>query len=246
MNTEGRVVVWFSCGAASACAAKLASEKFINLHVVYCDTLAEEHPDNIRFLNDVSNWIGLPIEIIKSRKFNSVIEVWDKIKYMSGPAGAPCTREMKKIPRQDYELPNDLNIFGLTIEETKRIKRFEENNRDIDMEWILRDNGMTKEDCYAMLLKANIKLPIMYSLGFKNNNCIGCVKASSPTYWSRVRQHFPEVFKARSEQSRRIGCRLVRLKGKQIFLDELPIDFKDHEPEPDIECGLICIKERDE
>jgi hypothetical protein len=44
-----RIVVWFSCGAASACAAKLAVDKYghENTHVVYCNTLITEHPDPI-------------------------------------------------------------------------------------------------------------------------------------------------------------------------------------------------------
>lgn len=242
MNTEGRAIAWFSCGAASACAAKLASERFKNLRVVYCDTLAEEHFDNIRFLHAVEKWIGLPIELIKSEKYNSIIEVWDKRKYMAGISGAPCTLEMKKIPRHVYQLPNDLHIFGLTADEQKRIDKFEKNNPDLEMEWILRDAGITKEGCYQMLRNTGIALPVMYSMGFKNNNCIGCVKAASAVYWNRVRQFFPEVFAARAEQSRRIGARLVRWKGKRIFLDELPFG-DDGEKEKDIECGVICVKE---
>lgn len=38
---RGRVLVWFSCGAASAVAAKLAVDKYRNdsVEVLYCDTL---------------------------------------------------------------------------------------------------------------------------------------------------------------------------------------------------------------
>ena len=50
---NNRIVVWFSCGAASAVAAKLAVETYGDrCHVVYCDTLASEHPDNARFFAD--------------------------------------------------------------------------------------------------------------------------------------------------------------------------------------------------
>lgn len=49
--TNSRVVVWFSCGVASATVAKLAVEKYgkSNLHVVYCNLFQDEHPDNKRF-----------------------------------------------------------------------------------------------------------------------------------------------------------------------------------------------------
>jgi hypothetical protein len=50
---ESRVLAWFSCGDASAVAAKLACEKYgERCQVIHCDTLAYEHPDNRRFLKD--------------------------------------------------------------------------------------------------------------------------------------------------------------------------------------------------
>lgn len=48
MNNS-RVVVWFSCGAASVVAAKLAIEKYRERAcVVYCDMMDSEHLDNAR------------------------------------------------------------------------------------------------------------------------------------------------------------------------------------------------------
>jgi 3'-phosphoadenosine 5'-phosphosulfate sulfotransferase (PAPS reductase)/FAD synthetase len=245
LSNDGRVVVWFSCGAASACAAKIAVEKYPECHIVYCDTLATEHPDNSRFLADVEKWIGKSIEVIRSTKYESVDEVFEKRRYMSGVKGAICTTEMKKIPRYDYQLPNDLHIFGMTADEQKRIDRFEssKDNRDLEVEWVLRDAGITKEDCYQILRDAGIDLPKMYGLGFKNNNCIGCVKSSSSAYWNRVRRFFPDVFKRRCEQSRAIGARLIKYHGKRIFLDELPQEITDSTPEQDIDCGVICLTE---
>lgn len=248
MITDGRVVVWFSCGAASACAAKIASVRFPECHVVYCDLFSSEHPDNMRFLKDVETWIGKKIEIIKSCVFDNVDDVFEKRRYMSGIHGAPCTTAMKKIPRLEYQLPNDLHIFGLTADEKRRIRLFENNNPDLEFEWVLLDAGITKKDCYKILQDAGIALPAMYSLGFNNNNCIGCVKSSSPAYWDRVRAHFPEVFNKRCEQSRRLGVRLLELHGDRIFLDQLPDPLYNEKDryvylEPDIECGVICIKE---
>jgi 3'-phosphoadenosine 5'-phosphosulfate sulfotransferase (PAPS reductase)/FAD synthetase len=241
-SADGRVIVWFSCGAASACAAKLASMTRANLRVVYCNTLASEHPDNLRFLHDVEKWIHKPIEIISSRKFATIDDVFDNRKYMSGIRGAPCTTEMKKIPRFNYEEPNDLHIFGLTADEQSRIDLFEKNNPHLILEWNLRNAGITKQDCHDYLAEDGISPPVMYSLGFKNNNCLGCVKATSAVYWYKVRRHFPEVFEKRALQSRAIGCRLVRYKGERMFLDELPKINEDRTPEEDIECGPVCVK----
>ncbi len=74
---------------------------------------------------------------------------------------------------------------------------------------------------------------------FENANCIGCVKATSPTYWNTVRRVHPEVFKERTEQSDRLGVKLVRYKGKRISLSELPENAKGGKIKT-YECGIFC------
>ena len=104
---------------------------------------------------------------------------------------------------------------------------------------ILIDENITKEDCFKILQEAKIKLPEIYSLGYPNANCIGCVKSSSPTYWNLVRKTFPEIYEERAEQSRRIGAKLVMLKGKRIFLDELKSTDKGGKIKS-WDCGIFC------
>lgn len=239
-----RYVVWFSCGAASAVAAKLAMEYYpYETEIVYCNTLASEHPDNKRFLMAVEGWIGKRIKIIESEKYNSIDEVFMHTKYMAGIAGARCTVEMKKIPRENFQDEKDIHIFGYTADEKARIARFEKQNPSLNVEWILRDCEITKNDCYRKLEVAGILLPKMYQLGFDHNNCIGCVKATSPAYWNKVRMHFPDDFKRRAKQCRLLGVKLVRLGGKRIYLDELPLTLGSEQlalSDGDIECGPMC------
>jgi PP-loop superfamily ATP-utilizing enzyme len=198
-----RVIAWFSCGAASAVAAKVAIEKFgERVEVVYCDTMSAEHPDNPRFFMDVEKWLGVSIRRIASDKFASVDEVFEKRKYMAGPSGAICTVEMKKVPRFKFQRADDVHVFGFTADEPRRIERFAANNPEMALSWVLRDGGVTKSECYRRLTEAGVKLPDMYALGYHNNNCLGCVKATSPAYWAKVRQDFPEVFAKRAAQSR--------------------------------------------
>jgi len=237
---KDKVIVWFSCGAASACAAKLASVLYGDeLNVVYCDTMSSEHPDNQRFFNDVQRWIGRDITVIKSTRFDSVDEVFEKRKYLAGRLGAPCTVEMKKRPRFEFQGANDVHIFGMTADEAKRAKRFTENNPELRLRWILEESGLTKEGCLEMLKGAGIELPAMYKLGYKNNNCIGCVKATSPAYWNKVRADFPEVFEKRCQQSRLYGARLVRVNNVRLFLDELKPENVEV-VEEDLSCGPQC------
>ena len=235
----GRTLVWFSCGGASACALKLAAMKEPDVRAIYCNLSEDEHQDNVRFRADVERWTGVKVEVIGSEVYKTVEEVFEAKQYMGGISGAPCTVEMKKIPRFKYQWAEDVHIFGMTADEQGRISAFEDDNHELFLEWPLRDAGMTKADCMKMLTDAGIELPAMYRLGFKNNNCRGCVKATSPRYWNLTKKTSPDVFQRRAEQSRRLGVRLVRYKGVRIFLDELPEEATEQVIE-DLSCGPQC------
>lgn len=234
-----RVVVWFSYGAASAVAWKLAKEKYENVIAVNCDTSPNEHPDNERFKKEVENWVGDEVIVISSEKYKTIEDVSNDTRYMSGVNGARCTTELKKIPRHNFQLPDDIHIFGFTAEEKDRIERFKNSNFDTYTAHPLLDNKITKKDCFDILEEAGIELPAMYKLGFKNNNCIGCYKATSAKYWNQIRHFFPEVFKKRAEDSKKLGVKLTKLKNKRIFLDELPSDYLYDTPE-NLSCGPEC------
>jgi hypothetical protein len=203
--------------------------------------MATEHPDNARFFDDVQRWIGRRIQRIRSSKYQTIDDVFEKRRYLSGIKGALCTVEMKKFPREAWQLPDDVHIFGYTADESKRASNFEERNQSLRLEWILIDRGIDKAACQRMLSGAGIALPAMYGLGFGHNNCLGCVKATSPGYWNRIRAHFPEVFARRAHQSRTLGVRLVRIRGSRAFLDELPAN--EDAPDDAIECGPACQTE---
>jgi len=237
-----RVVVWLSCGAASAVAAKLACNEYGDrCEVVYCDTMATEHHDNQRFFEDVENWIGKSITKIHSKLYEDVDDVFETTRYMAGIQGARCTLEMKKIPRFDYQLPDDIHIFGFTADETRRIDSFEKRNPELHTDHILLRNGLTKEDCFLYLRKAGIALPMMYELGYLNNNCLGCVKATSARYWNMIRRDFPEIFEKRAKLSRELGVKLTRFhRTTRVYLDELPEDYMPAEPLENISCGPDC------
>jgi len=247
MVEEGDIIaVWFSCGAASAVTAKKTIEKYDNFADVRVinNPVAEEHLDNVRFLKDVEKWLGKKIEIAINYKYPScsASKVWEKERYMSGIKGAPCTKILKKHARQQWEKRNhpDWHVLGFTSDEIHRHNNFILTERS-NLLPILIDENISKQDCFNILTNAGIKLPEIYNLGYPNANCIGCVKATSPTYWNHVRRMHPDIFKARAIQSRNIGARLVRVKGKRIFLDELKItDIGRPMKNTQIECGIFC------
>jgi len=240
------IAVWFSCGAASAVAAKKTIEKYGDTHNIRIinNPIKEEHPDNQRFLKDVEKWLGLPIEFATNSKFpdQSCKTVWQKRKYMSGIKGAPCTFELKKKARQEWEANNqhDYLVLGFTAEEQHRFNRFKSMERDTILP-ILIDAGITKGECFSILEGAGIELPEIYKLGYPNANCIGCVKSTSVTYWNHVRKVHPDIFEERSIQSREIGAKLVQYKGRRLFLDELdPTAFGRKMKNMHVECGIFC------
>lgn len=257
---QPRIIAWFSCGIPSAVSAKVCLEEFgaNRVTVANCDSKPSEHPDNYRFFKQVEAWLGVPILELRSNEYETVDAVFEKTRYMSGLRGARCTTELKKIPRLKFAMPDDIHVFGYTSGEKKRAREFEARNPDMVLRWMLIEKKLSRGACFRMMRAAGIREPMMYELGFDNNNCPGCVKAQSPWYWMMIRIHFPEVFANRCRQSREIGCRLVKVSkqvewalgrlGKldiivddRIFLDELPEGtYSKSERKENMSCGPEC------
>jgi 3'-phosphoadenosine 5'-phosphosulfate sulfotransferase (PAPS reductase)/FAD synthetase len=247
-----RNIVWFSCGAASAVAANLTARAGGNVVLAYCETGAE-HPDNERFLADVGRWTGQTVTRLRSEKYASTWDVWEQRRWLSGVQGALCTVELKVIPRINFQRPHDVHVFGYTadLRDVTRAARLRANYPELTIETPLIERGLRKAECLAMVERAGIALPPMYAMGFQNNNCIPCVKATSPDYWALVRQRFPAEFERMATLSRELGVRLSRLpdpdnpQGRRIFIDEIPADWPTTNPiQPS--CDFLChIAEHD-
>jgi hypothetical protein len=86
-------------------------------------------------------------------------------------------------------------------------------------------------------------------LGYRNNNCIGCVKGQSG-YWNKIRRDFPAIFWKMARTERQLNAAICKKEGvtngkrwrKRVFLDELPPDAGKYIEEPDIECGVLCVQ----
>jgi 3'-phosphoadenosine 5'-phosphosulfate sulfotransferase (PAPS reductase)/FAD synthetase len=221
-----RTICWFSGGAASAVATKIAVREWPEAEVVYCDTSAE-HDDNKRFMADCAKWFGRPITVIGSEEYADTWDVWERRKAMSFPHGAPCTLELKLKPRLAYQRPDDIQIFGYTADagDVKRASGFRERFFEVDMRAPLIDAGVTKAGCLALLQDAKIEPPITYALGLPSANCIPCPKATSPNYWALIRKEWPDKFNRAAELSRSLGVRLTRINNERIFIDEIPADW---------------------
>jgi 3'-phosphoadenosine 5'-phosphosulfate sulfotransferase (PAPS reductase)/FAD synthetase len=247
MREPTRVVIWFSCGAASAVAAKLALEQYadsgLEIAVCYCDT-GSEHPDNARFLSDCERWFDHSITVLRNPDYADTWAVWNKRRYIAGIAGAPCTLELKKAVRERFERPDiDLQVFGFDVTEMARADLFRKNQPEVRMVCPLIDQRITKAQCFLMLQEAGIALPAMYMLGYRNNNCIGCPKGNAG-YWNKIRRDFPEVFARMAALERELGAKICQAtingERRRVHLDELPESAGRYSDEPPITCGLLC------
>lgn len=232
-----RIIVWFSCGAASAVAAKVSVEAFGNrrpVEVVNVDMGSDEHPDNERFLLDVERWIGQPIIRIRNDKYTGIHDVFLKERWIAGPSGAACTKRLKREAQEQYATLEDTKVVGYTSDEQHRVKRLRERFPAEKFLFVLADYGIAKEECYRVLSAASIELPMMYRLGYDHNNCLGCVKGGMG-YWNKIRRDFPERFQRMAEIERELNYPITG-----TFLDTLDPEAGRDVKEPDIECGLYC------
>ncbi len=226
-----RKVVWFSCGSASAVAAKLAVKQG-DCEVVYCDT-GGEHESNKKFLKDVEKWIGQKITVLKNEKYEDHYDVFRKVRYINGIKGPACTKRLKKDVRVAYQDPDDVHIFGYTVEEKNRAEKFDMRNPELT-EWLLINEGITKADTLGILWKAGIEIPLMYSLGYGHNNCIGCPQGKKG-YWNKIRVDWPERFHEMAQIERELKYAICR-----VYLDELDPTAGNITEEEPISCGISC------
>ena len=230
-------VAWVSAGVSSFIASYLARDVD---EYIYID-VDDQHPDSLRFIKDCEKVLGKEITILKS-PYGCVENVIRTKKYINGVHGAPCTRELKRRIRLEWEQgKGELTyIWGYDCNEQHRAQRMIESYPEYNHEFPLIERSLTKEDAHGLLMQLGIKRPAMYDLGYSNNNCIGCVKGGMG-YWNKIRKDFPEVFEKRAKLEREIGASCI----KGVFLDELD-ENKGSNYEILPECSLLCQLAADE
>ena len=229
------VVSWFSAGVSSFIATYLEKDNVDKIIYTHID---DQHEDTMRFLKDCEKAIGKEIEILQS-PYKTVNDVIRQFRFINSPYGARCTDILKRRVRKEWEYEHRNEsltyIWGYDIEERRRAERLLESMPQFKHKFPLIEKQLTKDDCHGILRGLGIKRPMMYELGYRNNNCIGCVKGGMG-YWNKIRKDFPEVFAERAKLEREIEATCI----KGIYLDELEPDRGRIEDEVMDECSIIC------
>ena len=232
-----KTVSWFSAGVSSAVATKLYID---DIDEIIYTHIEDQHPDTMRFVKECESWFGKQITILQSdyKTVENACYSSGGRGYINGPTGAACTKFLKKRVRKEWELKQTEQlryIWGMDTGEQERFNRLFETMPEQEHVCPLIEKGISKKQAHKILKASGIKRPIMYDLGYHNNNCVGCVKGGMG-YWNHIRVDFPEVFNARAIMERKIKATCI----KGVYLDELDPERGRHAPPIVDECGIFC------
>jgi len=268
LKKKSKVVAWWSGGVTSAVTCKLCIDFFgvDNCEFIFIDT-NNEHEDTERFRIDCEKWYNKEIKIISNIgiEYKNIQEVWRRHKSLNVATGAICSTMLKRRVREVWQKTNNFKhqAFGFEFSEYKRALSLVANHAKAKPIFPLIMMGYEKEDCINIIKEANIKAPMMYELGFNNNNCFstGCVQGGIG-YWQKIKREFPEKFnvmaameheltnnkdepvtmlKDQSAEAKRTGDFQVFLKPHKDFPNLKDISMmKGREPKPLLECNGFC------
>jgi len=217
-----KVISWWSGGITSAVSCKIGIDLFgiDSCSIVMIDT-KNEHPDTYRFKDDCSRWYGKEIETITAigDKYDSIQDVWLKHKSLNVATGAICSTNLKRKVRESYQksVDYDYQIFGFEFDkkEFNRATSLTLNHPKAKAIYPLLMMGLNKEDCIKIVEDAGIEVPVMYKMGFRNNNCFGtgCVQGGIG-YWQKIKTDLPDKFKAMADMEHK----LTDIKGEPVTM----------------------------
>ena len=224
-------VAWLSGGVSSFIAAYLAKPD----RCIYID-VDDQHPDTMRFIRDCEEVLGMECEVLRS-EYGSVENVARTFGYLVGPHFAKCTEVLKRRVRKEWESRQTepvTYVWGYDAGERHRAERLLEAMPQFGHEFPLIDANLAKDEVHGMAERLGVKRPAMYDMGYRNNNCVGCVRGGKG-YWNAIRRDFPDVFASRSRLERDLGAHII----KDCYLDELEPDAgRMDEVVP--QCGIMC------
>lgn len=241
------IVCWWSGGLTSAVACKIAIDLYgkDNCRVIMIDT-QNEHPDTYRFKKDCEAWYGIEIEVITGigEKYANIFDVWRKHKSLNTATGAICSTKLKRLVREKWEKSNTFKhqVFGFEFDKkemNRALSMTMNHGKRVKAIYPLMFYAYDKKDCLRIIEEHGIEIPMMYQLGFQNNNCFstGCVQGGIG-YWQKMKIEFPEKFNVMAD----LEHELTELKGEPVtMLKDQSNEAKD-KMNTDVKSILVFLK----
>jgi hypothetical protein len=217
------IICWWSGGVTSAVACKVAIDLFglDRCQIIMIDT-HNEHEDTYRFKEDCSIWYGKKIDTITGigeGQYQNIQDVWRRHLSLNVATGAICSTQLKRIVREKWQKTHSFThqVFGFEFDkkEFNRAKSLTMNHGSAKGIYPLLMIGYDKDDCLEIVKRAGIEIPVMYKMGFRNNNCFGtgCVQGGIG-YWQKMKRDFPDKF----QEMANIEHELTNLKGEPVTM----------------------------
>lgn len=132
-------------------------------------------------------------------EYKNIEDIWIKHLSLNVATGAICSTIAKRKVRENWQKTNEYShqVFGFEFEkkEFNRAMGMKMNHPKSKPIFPLLMMGYDKKDCLELIKQWGLDIPMMYKLGFKNNNCFntGCVQGGIG-YWQKMKKEFPEKY----------------------------------------------------
>lgn len=217
---EKKHIVQFSGGAASSYVGYLVAKEFgrENTILLHQDTKAE-CADTQRFLQQVSDYIGIPITEVSDGR--DLFQVIDDNNCLPSSFIPFCTRILKQEPAEKYlkSLTCDYVLYnGLGAEEWGRVQKATVRSETMgrELRCLLYERKISNDEVKRIIREDwKICLPDAYK-HLSHNNCIPCFKAGQG-HFRKVWQHYPMEFAKAKALEEKLGHTVF----KNVSLAEL-------------------------
>ena len=212
-------VVMFSGGIGSWAAAKRVVEKYgqKDVTLLFSDTLMEDE-DLYRFLDEAAKNIGAPL--VRLCDGRTPWEVFFQVRFLGNSRIDPCSKNLKrdlldKWRNENLNPETDVIYVGIDWSEIHRL----ETIRKYVAPWnyqapMCEPPYIEKPEMLKMLIKAGIRPPRLYEMGFPHNNCGGfCVKAGQ-AHFKNLLEKMPERYRFHEEKEQEIR----KFLGKDVAI----------------------------
>lgn len=211
-------IVALSGGESSAAVAVLCRD--IPDLVLYYNDTGWEDQDLRRYLNDLSDYLGIPIT--EDSDGRNVEQLAYDEKFLPNNRAPICSRVLKAQRLQRFASRGDTVYFGIGIHEINRAARIRSIYQPLAIfsEFPLIDRNMDSNDARRIMAETGIRRPRMYEEGFEHNNCAGGCVRQGAKQWRHLLRVRPDVYADRERFEREFS---EGKDGKHFFMKDISL-----------------------